>query len=145
MPRTPLISIDAHFDIILSYSVDRILWSLTRAPLGTSTKEFNNGASLISFNILVYMGDKPAPECQRLVCRNTLLGLASKSCSWREEVYLQLLKQLTGNKSPTSIRLGLELLRALCDAVPPHGSLGEFVRAFIHHVEPEPELQDNSG
>merc|ERR1719433_573604 len=76
------------------------------------------------------MGDRPAQELRRLAAHNMLLRIAEESPAMCDEVYVQVMKQLTDNPSQRSTLLGWELLRTLCQEIPPSTELMEFVYYF---------------
>lgn len=120
-------------EIMLSHSKATILESLTQPPDGTDPEDFDGECCLNFINILVCMGDTPTPRCQRDGCEESVMQLASMSCDdRRNEVYVQVLKQLSRNPSPRAMELGWCLLLRLCQEAPPEGVLAEFVRAFIN-------------
>eukprot|EP00913_Durusdinium_trenchii_P012865 g12081.t1 len=81
-------------------------------------------------NIVIWMGDRPAQECQRIASRESVVNLVSSDPLMRDEVFTQLLKQLNGNPSPRSEWLGWQLLLQVCKTTPPSNELDDFVRFF---------------
>jgi len=80
-------------------------------------------------NVTGYMGDrasgKPAPDhCLKL------LATAKRASALRDEVYCQILKQLTDNPSPESTAKGWALLGACLATFPPSDALAPAVRTF---------------
>merc|ERR1719433_350357 len=84
------------------------------------------------------MGDRPAQELRRLAAHNMLLRVAEESPAMCDEVYVQVMKQLTDNPSQRSILLGWELLRTLCQEIPPSTELMEFVYYFARKAVQNP-------
>eukprot|EP00929_Paragymnodinium_shiwhaense_P020156 TRINITY_DN13523_c0_g4_i1.p1 TRINITY_DN13523_c0_g4~~TRINITY_DN13523_c0_g4_i1.p1 ORF type:complete len:1763 (+),score=562.82 TRINITY_DN13523_c0_g4_i1:146-5434(+) len=68
-----------------------------------------------------YIGDKAEP----------ILNLAKRTAPLRDEVYLQIVKQLNDNPSKDSSKRGWNLLKALCRTVLPSPELYEYLRFFI--------------
>jgi len=129
---------------MLSHNRQCIVESLTRVPSERGRTWFHadsyeSGAVHNFSNLLVCMGDKPAQEVQRLSSQNAILSLASEDKAFKDEIYVQLMKQLTRNPSPRSAELGWELFRRLCESAPPptDGELIAFVRAFIKESLPQ--------
>lgn len=124
-------------EFMLSFSRDCIGESLTRSVPGWSPEEYDAGASLNFLNIIVCMGDKPVQDCQRLSCTEAVLNLASASSSssksppYKDEIYIQVLKQLSRNPSTRSQKLGWQLLEKLISTAPPSDTLAEFLHIFI--------------
>lgn len=141
------------YKAMLSHSKHCISKSLTRPPRRMASEEFNATAAMNFANVLVVMGDRPAQECQRQSCRSAILELARATdfaldaCynlkgkkaepPYKDEVYVQVLKQLSHNPSRRSQRLGWELLRDLCNNAPPRPLLAEFLRAFVLRMAPD--------
>merc|ERR1711953_375653 len=120
----------AAFDKMLGHSSNCIAESITRVPKVCSQLEYDSGASLNFINISIVMMDKSAQECQRESCHQAILDLASQDENMRDEIYIQVVKQLRGNPSGKSCKLGWELLHHLCSSTPPSPALCEFIRAF---------------
>jgi len=89
-------------------------------------------------NILGWMHDKPVPEVQRLGYAQDIVDLAKTSPDMADEIYVQLMKQLTRNPSRRSFHLGWKLMLELGMAeVCPSPDLLEFVRSFIVRAKKE--------
>jgi len=98
----------------------------------TNVPSSENRTALQSFHsILGWMCDRPLPECQRLGFREDIINMARTSPSMADEVYVQVMKQLTENPSEHSALLGWKLLLRLCQQVRPTPKLDEFVRTFV--------------
>jgi len=136
----------AVFDKMLSHSTNCIAESITRVPKVCSQLEYDSGASLNFINITIVMTDKPAQECQRQSCHGAILDLASQDENMRDEIYIQVVKQIRGNPSGKSCKLGWELLHHLCSSIPPSPALCEFIRAFARDqkekLKANPEMAD---
>lgn len=107
--------------------------ALTQASPGQSTDEHEAAAGQNFRNLLVCMGDRPAQVCQRKASEDAIVLLARTVPAMRDEVYVQVMKQLTRNASSRSLHLGWQLLNRLCQQAHPSGELAEFVRAFIQN------------
>jgi len=119
------------YDTMLSHSKEWIAETLTRAPDNCRPEEFEGALTNNFVNLTWMMGEKYAQDCQRVSCRDTILELASSKAAYRDEIYVQVMKQLTGNTSPSSLKPGWELLRALCEGAPPGENIVEFVHGFV--------------
>jgi hypothetical protein len=126
---------------MLSHSSSAIRESLTQAPAIVNETEFDSTAGLNFINILIYMKDKVAQECQRDSCHDSILDLA-KQDTLRDEIYFQVLKQLKGNPSAISLQLGWELLNHLCCTTPPSPALAEFIRVFTKEQQEALQMND---
>ncbi|CAE7581259.1 Myo5a [Symbiodinium natans] len=110
---------------MLGHSKVTIAESLTHLP------KSREAAAVQTFrNILIWMGDRPAQECQRIASRESVINSVSSDPLMRDETFVQILKQLTGNPSARSEWLGWQLLLQLCHFTPPSDELDDFVRFF---------------
>eukprot|EP00435_Cladocopium_sp_Y103_P027520 s161_g6.t2 len=110
---------------MLGHSKVTIAESLTHIPKSREAVAVQNFR-----NIVIWMGDRPAQECQRIASRESVVDIASSDPLMRDEVFMQLLKQLSGNPSPRSEWLGWQLLLQICKATMPSDELDDFVRFF---------------
>lgn len=92
-------------------------------------------------SILGWMGDRPLPECQRLGFREDIVTMAKTSPSLADEVYVQVMKQLTENPSERSVVLGWKVMLRLCQQVRPSAKLDEFVRTFVMQSTKSPNRE----
>jgi len=130
---------------MLMHSKACIFESLTRVPEGQDHEEYEGSAVMNFRNVLLCMGDRPAQHCQRNASRAAIIYLALSDALLREEVYVQVLKQLNGNKSERGVQLGFELLLRLCQKAPASSELAEFLRAFLREKIPELASSDVLG
>eukprot|EP00929_Paragymnodinium_shiwhaense_P013635 TRINITY_DN121480_c0_g1_i1.p1 TRINITY_DN121480_c0_g1~~TRINITY_DN121480_c0_g1_i1.p1 ORF type:complete len:1589 (+),score=477.23 TRINITY_DN121480_c0_g1_i1:91-4857(+) len=131
---------------MLVFSKACIPESLTTPPPGGEEAEFETAAVLNFRNILVVMGDRPAQETQRRACSDAVVQMLQQSGeSLRDEAFLQVLKQLTGNPSSRSRRLGWELLQRLCSQLRPSGEMTEFMRAWLQNEATTVATGDDSS
>jgi len=107
---------------------------LTQPPHGYDVQEYDKLAVQNFRNILVCMGDWPAQECQRHASRLAVGELAREHIPLRDEVYMQILKQLSKCPSTRAGRLGWTLLHQLCLQAPPLPAIAEFVRTFLSRM-----------
>merc|ERR1712151_964092 len=82
-------------------------------------------------NILYYMADKPAQNLVRQASFDYIIGLAMRT-DFCNEVFVQVMKQLTNNENPRSNMLGWQLLLLICQSVLPNEDLCGYVRFFLH-------------
>eukprot|EP00928_Gymnodinium_smaydae_P032984 TRINITY_DN2374_c0_g3_i1.p1 TRINITY_DN2374_c0_g3~~TRINITY_DN2374_c0_g3_i1.p1 ORF type:complete len:2326 (-),score=592.20 TRINITY_DN2374_c0_g3_i1:118-7041(-) len=124
---------------MLSYSRKAcIAGSLTLAPDDMEEEDFNNGAKLNFYNLMVCMGEKAAHEVQRRASRMAIMDLAAGGV-YRDEIFVQVMKQLRNNPNESSLQLGWELLRDLRAEYPPSPPLIEFLRVFAARSAPSLE------
>jgi len=122
---------------MLSFSRAGIAEALTKVPQQYDEGAYEGGAVQNFRNILVVMGDRPAPQCQQLSSLNSVLGLAKSEPLLRDEVYVQVMKQLIKNPTSRSLENGWELLLRLCKEAPPEFELLEFIRVFCLYGGPQ--------
>lgn len=118
------------YKAMLSHTTQAIVESLTIAAPDVKVDDFDSGASLNFINITSWMGERPVQDCQRASCHAAILDLASTNMAYRDEIYMQVMKQLTDNPSSRSCQCGWELLHHLVVSAPPTPNMMEFVRAF---------------
>merc|ERR1711871_407327 len=111
---------------MLCHSRQEIKAALTKVPSSQETPAIQQFR-----NILGWMSDRPIAECQRLGYAQDIVVAAKADASLGDEVFVQVLKQLTCNPSRRSSLLGWKLLLQLCQQVPPSESLEEFLRSFL--------------
>jgi len=112
---------------MLTHAKVTIAEALTHVPF---TKE---ALAVQNFrDILCWMGDKPGQECQRFACQDSVINLARFDSQMRDEVFVQVMKQLVHNPSARSALFGWQLLLKLCLEVLPSDELTPFLRFFIH-------------
>jgi len=111
----------------LKHNLLKITDPLTDLPFSMHQTALRN-----FLNIMRCMGDKPNPVIQDKEL--PILTTAKSSPELCDEVYCQVMKQLTENPSADSTTKGWTLLLALCKEVPPSDELFEFVRFFVQKM-----------
>ncbi|KAL8450425.1 hypothetical protein Emed_002513 [Eimeria media] len=112
-----------HRDALLSFQSDALTEPLLLLP-----DPLDREALGIFRKIQCLMGDRfsvghnYATELVRTACVSDLL---------RDEMYLQVLKQLHGNANMRSVRKGFRFLATLCEACPPSPALDRYVRQAL--------------
>merc|ERR1712125_225224 len=86
------------------------------------------------------MGDKPNVTIGD--AEEPIITLAKRSEELRDEVYLQVMKQLTENPSVDRAASGWVLLEHLCSTALPSEKLSEFVRGFLEKMLASPRDDD---
>jgi len=115
------------------------------APLTVMPRAHSRAAVQNFRNLLVWMGDRPAPEVQRRGYAHSILDLAKSDPALTDEIYVQVMKQLTDNPSTKSMHFGWSLLLLLCQGAAPSDELEEFVRSFMLrtlHADPDEGEKD---
>merc|ERR1719188_796772 len=77
------------------------------------------------------MYDRPVPEVQRALLLQDIVTAATQDKYLADEIYVQTMKQLTGNPSTRSQAQGWKLMLRLCQKVCPGSALHEFVHVFL--------------
>jgi myosin heavy subunit len=113
-------------EVMLCHNKSEINDPLTKIPTSSDVAAQKNFK-----NILGWMHDKPVQEVTRLGYAQDIVDFAMKDSALGDEVYVQVMKQLTKNPSKRSLLLGWKLMLSLCQQVCPTSDLMDFVRAFI--------------
>jgi len=92
-------------------------------------------------NLLGWMSDRAIPMSQRLGCSREIVEFAKSDPAVADEVFVQMMKQLTKNPSRRSALLGWKVMLLVCQHTHPSEALEEFVRAF--HMKSLRENQQN--
>eukprot|EP00811_Abedinium_folium_P006831 NODE_162_length_3485_cov_7.209946.p1 GENE.NODE_162_length_3485_cov_7.209946~~NODE_162_length_3485_cov_7.209946.p1 ORF type:complete len:915 (+),score=229.81 NODE_162_length_3485_cov_7.209946:642-3386(+) len=132
---------------MLAFNKEIIVEALT-VPKGRAEEEYEAAATINFRNLLVCMGDWPAQTCQRKASEDAVVALLMTDDIMADEVYVQVMKQLTNNSTLRSTHLGWQLLHRLCQQAPPTGELAEFVRCFLRDAaqpDPEDEVAEADG
>lgn len=105
-----------------------------RAPLKAALTDvgpaFEKPSLLAFHHILALMGDKSQPELARVNLHDEIVTLAKSSKALADEIYMQVMKQNTGNPSARSIARGWNLMLSLCQQAPPGQKFHNFVHVF---------------
>jgi len=113
-------------EVMLSHSPNEIKEALTAVPIRLETR------ALQTFrDILGWMLDRPVPDVQRKGLAQDIIDTAKAEPDIADEIYVQVMKQLTQNPSARSTRAGWDLLLMLTQTVDPSPILEEFTRAFF--------------
>jgi len=105
-------------------------------PITAIKDEFIVPCRRIFWNILRAMGDKATPY-KWDDKHKPVIDAANRTEELREEVFMQMMKQLTGNPSMDSNIRGWKLLAELCKETLPSYELIEFVKAFCQRATDE--------
>lgn len=114
-------------DIFLDHSKQRL-----RAPLTYTVPDKHIGTVSQCFrNILGWMNDRPVQDAKRVILAFTVVAVARKEISLRNEIYIQAIKQCRNNPNAKSEMLGWKLLLLLSQEAAPKADLVEFIVAFF--------------
>jgi len=117
---------------MLQWCPDRIpepLTSVEASATHLALRNFSNLQRCMGDKPAAYIGDKAEP----------ILALAKRMPALRDEIYLQVVKQLTKNPSAESALKGWQLLHSLCGCAVPSAEMAEFVKAFLLRAAGEVE------
>ncbi|ESO98819.1 hypothetical protein LOTGIDRAFT_213603 [Lottia gigantea] len=81
-----------------------------------------------------FMGDVPAPETQTVteVVNENVIDQVSRNRYLREEIFCQMIKQLTNNPNKISCDRGYQLLYFICGAALPSYEIQQELLRFLH-------------
>lgn len=122
------------------------LWVNTRVPLKQPLlKSLAKNSQLSSLAvqtftaIMKYMGDYPVKQARSpLELTNQIFGPPSQHSALRDEIYCQIMKQLTNNNNSLSLERGWQLLWLCCGMYPPSEALLKHTLRFIESRPREP-------
>merc|ERR1719329_1540755 len=92
--------------------------SLTLPAEGGDEEQFNADSIQCFRNVLNSMGDRNVQEVVRVASADAVVDFALAGPERRREAYVQIMKQITGNPSQRSRRLGSELFARLRERAP---------------------------
>uniref|UniRef100_A0A7S1ARS7 Myosin motor domain-containing protein n=1 Tax=Noctiluca scintillans TaxID=2966 RepID=A0A7S1ARS7_NOCSC len=133
-PRTPRTPRSADMLVHSSTTIAEALTQVAPADEEAAVQNFRN--------LQMWMGDRPAQEVQRSAAKHGIMEILRTRPEMRDEVYVQLVKQLIGNPSQRSTLHGWELFLGLCQVAPPSSELLEFVHFFLEHTTNKEGLND---
>ncbi|XP_051985329.1 unconventional myosin-VIIb-like [Xyrauchen texanus] len=122
------------------------LWAISKEPLKQPLlKDLQGNSELChlacdSFTaILKYMGDYPVKHVRTPIeLTDHIFGPATEHFQLRDEIYCQIMKQLTNNNNGLSMERGWQLLWLCCGLFPPGQSLLRHVQHFLESRPREP-------
>uniref|UniRef100_A0AAR2L4U3 Myosin VIIBa n=1 Tax=Pygocentrus nattereri TaxID=42514 RepID=A0AAR2L4U3_PYGNA len=121
------------------------LWANSREPIRQPLLKRLLGNSELSHQALVvfplpiscapilkYMGDYPTRQIQNpLELTDQIFGPATQNEALRDEIYCQIMKQMTSNNIRYSMEQGWQLLWLCCGLFPPSNSLLKHIQRFL--------------
>uniref|UniRef100_A0A4W6DJI1 Myosin VIIBa n=1 Tax=Lates calcarifer TaxID=8187 RepID=A0A4W6DJI1_LATCA len=135
---------DVNRQVIARNAAPERLWANSREPIRqpllkklVGNAELSHKACLLFFldccvPILKYMGDYPTRQMQSpLELTDQIFGPATQYEALRDEIYCQIMKQMTSNNNRFSIEQGWQLLWLCCGLFPPSQSLLRHTRRFL--------------
>lgn len=113
---------------------------LIKAPLLRKNRHYTAEAIQMFKNIMSYMGDRPSSKNDighvRKLIRNTL----SLPDTMKDEVFLQIAKQLSGHPILSNCIKGWELLMVVLASFPPSRSMVPSLEDFLNHHINDPHV-----
>ncbi|CAL8392977.1 unnamed protein product [Boreogadus saida] len=90
-----------------------------------------------------YMGDYPTKQSQSsLELTDQIFGAATQNEALRDEIYCQIMKQMTSNNNRFSLEQGWQLLWLCCGLFPPGPQLSKHAQRFLESRERQPLAAD---
>eukprot|EP00163_Fabomonas_tropica_P034913 TRINITY_DN997_c0_g1_i2.p1 TRINITY_DN997_c0_g1~~TRINITY_DN997_c0_g1_i2.p1 ORF type:complete len:252 (+),score=54.53 TRINITY_DN997_c0_g1_i2:303-1058(+) len=133
-------SVHHHHHLALQEALKASMKVWTKSPIPTSLTRLAPGplgaqlATKMFKNILGFMGDRkynyPAALLHEII--DTCIG----NRAMRDEVYCQLLKQLTNNPNPESLNRGWKALRACINYFAPTHGFANFLEVYLRNYKP---------
>ncbi|XP_066533908.1 unconventional myosin-VIIa [Hoplias malabaricus] len=122
------------------------LWARSKEPLKHPLlKNLQNNSELsqlacLSFSaIMKYMGDYPVKNVRTPIeLTDQIFGPTLQHTDLRDEVYCQIMKQMTNNNNGLSLERGWQLLWLCCGLFPPSHTLLKHVQRFLESRVREP-------
>ncbi|XP_010900118.4 unconventional myosin-VIIb [Esox lucius] len=126
------------------------LWAATKEPIKQPLLRCLEGNSdlgnlaCISFTaIMKYMGDYPIKHVrQPIELTDQIFGAAMQHVTLQDEVYCQIMRQMTSNNSRISVDYGWQLLWLCTGLFPPSHSLLKYTQRFLESRPREPLATD---
>uniref|UniRef100_A0A671SXL7 Unconventional myosin-VIIa-like n=1 Tax=Sinocyclocheilus anshuiensis TaxID=1608454 RepID=A0A671SXL7_9TELE len=133
---------DVNRQVISKNAAPEKLWANSREPIRQPLlKRLKSADSLTKCcaPILKYMGDYPTRQVQSpLELTDQIFGPPAENEEFRDEIYCQIMKQMTSNNNRYSVEQGWQLLWLCCGLFPPSNSLVKHAQRFIETRKREP-------
>ncbi|XP_054646683.1 unconventional myosin-VIIb [Dunckerocampus dactyliophorus] len=126
------------------------LWLNSREPIRqpllkrlVGNPDLSHKACLAFTAVLKYMGDYPTKQMQSpLELTDQIFGPATENEALRDEIYCQIMKQMSSNNNRFSMEQGWQLLWLCCGLFPPSQSLLKHTQRFLESRRREPLASD---
>ncbi|XP_066519124.1 unconventional myosin-VIIb [Hoplias malabaricus] len=130
---------DVNKQVISKNVAPERLWANSREPIRQpllkrllGNPELSHQACQAFTAVLKYMGDYPTRQIQNpLELTDQIFGPAAQNEALRDEIYCQIIKQMTSNNNRYSLEQGWQLLWLCCGLFPPSNSLLKHVHRFL--------------
>uniref|UniRef100_A0A8C9R3J4 Si:ch73-194h10.2 n=1 Tax=Scleropages formosus TaxID=113540 RepID=A0A8C9R3J4_SCLFO len=131
---------DLNRHVLNKGSAPERLWVCSREPIKQPLLKTLMNNSDLSHQ---YMGDYPTRQAQSpLELTDQIFGPAMQNKALRDEIYCQIMKQMTSNNNRFSIERGWQLLWLCCGLFPPSQALLKHAQRFIESRRKEPLAPD---
>ena len=119
----------SHLSHVLMHSNTVLKGSLSQLPANLQT-----GAVALSAYIAQYCGDQPREFAYPDTIAQELLQLALATPLLRDEVFIQLIRCMTGNHNTDSLQCARQLMFLCCSCFPPSEALENYLEAFLRRA-----------
>uniref|UniRef100_A0A3B5BAA6 Unconventional myosin-VIIa-like n=1 Tax=Stegastes partitus TaxID=144197 RepID=A0A3B5BAA6_9TELE len=140
---------DVNRQVISRNAAPERLWMSSREPIRQPLHKKLVGNSELSpkacqaFTILKYMGDYPTKQMQsHLELTDQIFGSATQHEALQDEIYCQIMKQMTNNNNRFSMDQGWQLLWLCCGLFPPSQPLVKHTQRFLESRRRAPIASD---
>ncbi|XP_078115998.1 unconventional myosin-VIIb [Sander vitreus] len=143
-------TIDVNRQVMSRNAAPERLWVNSREPIRqpflkklVGNAELSHKACLAFTAILKYMGDYPTKQMQSpLELTDQIFSPATQNEALRDEIYCQIMKQMTSNNNRFSMEQGWQLLWLCCGMFPPSQFLLKHTQRFLETRRREPLASD---
>uniref|UniRef100_A0A671SVM8 Unconventional myosin-VIIa-like n=1 Tax=Sinocyclocheilus anshuiensis TaxID=1608454 RepID=A0A671SVM8_9TELE len=130
---------DVNRQVISKNAAPEKLWANSREPIRQPLLKRLVGNPDLSPLACQYMGDYPTRQVQSpLELTDQIFGPPAENEEFRDEIYCQIMKQMTSNNNRYSVEQGWQLLWLCCGLFPPSNSLVKHAQRFIETRKREP-------
>eukprot|EP00117_Sycon_ciliatum_P029557 scpid50616/ scgid23504/ Rho GTPase-activating protein 39 len=125
---------------LLSWTKD----PLTHPMLRTNDKKRKKEALDMFKQLLVYMGDKRSKlkDRERDLILHEIIGRTWTTTQLRDELFVQLCRQTTGNKNKKSLHAGWEVMCTALSFFPPSSMFHSYLEGYMYKHLPSSPIQD---
>uniref|UniRef100_A0AAQ6IUV6 Uncharacterized protein n=1 Tax=Anabas testudineus TaxID=64144 RepID=A0AAQ6IUV6_ANATE len=134
--------LEIHSIVISRNTATERLWAHSREPIRQPFLKKLLGNSELSHSACLYMGDYPTKQMQSpLELTDQIFGPSTKHEALRDEIYCQIMKQMTSNNN-RYMEQGWQLLWLCCGLFPPSQSLLRHTQRFLETRRKQPLASD---
>uniref|UniRef100_A0A3Q4H6V3 Unconventional myosin-VIIa-like n=1 Tax=Neolamprologus brichardi TaxID=32507 RepID=A0A3Q4H6V3_NEOBR len=134
---------DVNRQVISRNAAPERLWVHSREPMRQPLLKKLGAILDCCVPILKYMGDYPTKQQQNpLELTDQIFGPATKHDALRDEIYCQIMKQMTNNNNRFSMEHGWQLMWLSCGLFPPSQPLLKHAQRFLESRRREPLASD---